>query len=87
MPTKTPKPIKPVKADKAFIAELRKAVADYMGSEGCSCCCNVEAHHEHNKRLAKLLRVPMHSDKSGYDFSKYREKPVTITPEKKGGRR
>ena len=26
--------------------ELRAAVADYMSSEGCSCCQNVEAHPE-----------------------------------------
>lgn len=51
---------------------LRAAVADYMYSEGCSCCQNVDAHVEHKKELAKLLRVPKYPDGSGYDFNKFR---------------
>lgn len=54
-----------------FKKQLRQAVADYMRSEGCSCCQDIDAHREHKKRLAKLLNVPMYSDKSGYDFSKF----------------
>lgn len=50
--------------------ELRRAVADYKQSEGCSCCQG--AHHaEHEARLAKLLRVPKYMDGSGYDFYRY----------------
>lgn len=56
------------------LAEIRRAVADYMRSEGCNCCRNVDAHHENKKRLAKLLRVPMYSDKSGYDFGLFESK-------------
>lgn len=55
-----------------FKKELRQAVADYMKSEGCSCCQDIDAHKEHTKRLAKLLNVPMYSDKSGYNFSKFK---------------
>ena len=55
-------------------AEIRRAVADYMSSEGCSCCQDVDAHCEHKKHLAMLLKVPMYSDKSGYDFSRFRSK-------------
>lgn len=55
-----------------FKKQVRQAVADYMRSEGCSCCRDVDAHEEHTKRLGKLLKVPMYHDKSGYDFSKYR---------------
>ncbi|MCK9544793.1 MAG: hypothetical protein M0R03_22485 [Novosphingobium sp.] len=52
--------------------ELRQAVADYMCSEGCFCCQNIEAHKLHTKRLAELLDVPMYSDKSGYNFYQFR---------------
>lgn len=53
---------------------LREAVADYMSSEGCSCCQDIEGHRKHKERLAKLLAVPMYSDKSGWDFSKFKSK-------------
>jgi len=52
------------------LAEIRRAVADYMESEGCSCCRGSD-HPEHAKRLAKLLRVPKYSDGSGYNFGKF----------------
>lgn len=51
---------------------LRAAVADYMHSEGCSCCQDVAAHERHKKELAKLLRVPKYPDGSGYDFGRFR---------------
>lgn len=59
---------------KPDIKEIRQAIADYMYSEGCSCCRDVDAHDEHKARLAKILRVPKYSDGSGYDFSKFRTK-------------
>ena len=60
---------------------LRNAIADYMRSEGCSCCQNVDAHKEHKERLAKLLGVKKYSDGSGYDFSKYETtKTIIYTP-------
>lgn len=52
--------------------QLRKAVADYMRSEGCSCCQDVEAHRRHTKRLAELLDVPAYDDNSGYNFSQFK---------------
>lgn len=52
--------------------QIRKAVADYMESEGCSCCRDIEGHAEHTKRLAELLDVPMYKDGSGYDFRQFR---------------
>ena len=55
-----------------WIPEIREAVADYMFSEGCSCCRDIDAHIEHEKRLGELLFVDPYSDGSGYDFSKYR---------------
>lgn len=53
-------------------AEIRRAVADYMHSEGCSCCRNVEAHEEHTAVLARLLRVPRYADGSGFDFGRFK---------------
>ncbi len=57
---------------KVTIRAIRQAVADYMSSEGCSCCQDIDAHKEHEKILAKLLRVPLYSDGSGYDFFKFK---------------
>lgn len=55
------------------LVALRQAVADYMESEGCSCCRDHEAHPLHRKRLAELLSVPPHKDDPDYyDFSPYR---------------
>lgn len=57
---------------KEFKKEIRQAIADYVRSEGCGCCGDTNAHEEHKTRIAKMLNVKMYSDKSGYDFSKYR---------------
>ena len=51
--------------------ELLRAVADYIGSEGCS-CCRGDDHDVHQERLAKLLGVPKYRDGSGYDFSRFK---------------
>jgi hypothetical protein len=60
-----------------LLLQLRQAVADYMFSEGCSCCQDIEAHREHTKRLAELLNIEPYDDNSGYDFSQFRSKPLT----------
>jgi hypothetical protein len=57
-----------------FQESLRQAVADYMRSEGCSYCQDVDAHKEHKKKLAELLNVEPYSDGSGFDFRPYRTK-------------
>jgi hypothetical protein len=62
------------KRRKTTMADIRRAVADYMSSEGCSCCQNVEAHKRHTAELGRLLHVPMFSDKSGYDFYQFKIK-------------
>ena len=54
--------------------ELRQAVADYIQSEGCSCCRDDEAHKRHKERLAKLLYVPPYADGSGYEFERFKTK-------------
>ncbi len=52
--------------------QLREALANYMMSEGCSCCSDRDSHEEHTKVLAKLLGVRKYQDGSGYNFPKYR---------------
>jgi methionine aminopeptidase len=54
------------------LKEIRKAVADYMESEGCSCCRDLDKHNEAEERLGKLLRVKKYDDGSGYNFVPYR---------------
>ena len=54
-----------------FRKNLRTAIADYMRSEGCSCCRDTEAHKQHTETLAKILGVPKYKDGSGYNFSQY----------------
>lgn len=61
-------------------AAIRRAVADYMRSEGCGCCSDRAAHEADTERLAMLLRVPMYDDKSGYDFGRY-ETGRSVTPQ------
>ncbi len=59
---------------KKQISEIRRAFADYVASEGCSCCQDRPAHEEAAERLGKLLRVAKYSDGSGRDFYKYKTK-------------
>lgn len=56
------------------IAVVRRAIANYMYSEGCDCCSDREKHPLHRAALGKLLNVPMFSDKSGYNFDKFAKK-------------
>lgn len=52
--------------------ELLNALADYILSEGCRCCQDIEKHKEAEERLGKLLKVPKYSDGSGRDFARFR---------------
>lgn len=52
--------------------KLRRAVADYMWSEGCACCRNTLQHDRHLAVLGELLKVEKYSDGSGYNFGQYR---------------
>jgi len=52
------------------LEKIRTALANYMASEGCS-CCEGDDHDAYKAALAILLEVPMYEDKSGYDFSKF----------------
>lgn len=57
----------------AFRKEVRQALADYIGSEGCD-CCRSPYHQQHEARLAKLLRVQQYADSSGHDWPAHRSK-------------
>ncbi len=54
--------------------KIRASLADYVASEGCSCCQNVDDHNKAAKELAKLLDIPEYDDHSGYDFYKFKTK-------------
>jgi len=58
-------------SDRVLRAKLRTAIADYMMSEGCSCCESPD-HEQHKARIAELLNVPKYPDGDGYNFNKYR---------------
>lgn len=53
--------------------QLREALANYMASEGCSCCESSD-HKEHKEILGNLLSVKKYKDDSGYDFNSYKTK-------------
>lgn len=50
---------------------LRNAFADYVASEDCSCCRNIESHDAAAERMAILLDVPRYKDDSGWNFRKF----------------
>ena len=60
--------------EKRRIADIRRAVADYIGTEGCSCCRDIDGHEAAAKRLGRLLDVKPYDDGSGYNFYAYRSK-------------
>lgn len=57
-----------------YVNDIRTALADYMRSEGCSCCENTGDRKIAAAKLAALLNVPMYKDGSGYNFDKFRTK-------------
>lgn len=64
---------------RAFRAKVRRALADYITSEGCDCCRDGPAHERAAAELAKLLLVPKYSDSSGHDFQRFRTRTKTKT--------
>lgn len=61
---------------KSWKAEVRAAFAEYVYTEGCSCCRSDPEHDIAKSTLGRLLGVRKYADRSGYDFYRYR---VTIT--------
>lgn len=56
------------------LEKIRLAFADYVRSEGCSCCRDIEKHNDARQRMGELLGAPKFDDDSGYDFQAFREK-------------
>ena len=69
---------KPKRIQRSKLQELRNAVADYIRTEGCSCCRDTDAHDLAKERLGKLLRVPPYKDGSGRDFNKFATNRIQI---------
>lgn len=59
-----------------FTRAIRNAIADYMRTEGCSCCRDIAGHEKNKERIAKLLHVPKYKDGSGYDFNRFSTDPI-----------
>lgn len=57
-----------------LMKEIRTALADYVKSEGCSCCQNTDVHNAAAERLGQLLHIKKYSDGSGRDFYAYATK-------------
>jgi hypothetical protein len=55
-------------------AQIRQAVADYMATEGCSCCGDYEQHAIDKIKLGRILRAQRYSDGSGYSFRPFETK-------------
>lgn len=58
----------------SFISEVRASFADYVKSEGCSCCRNTIKHDEAMEKLAALLEIEPYKDGSGFNVYKYATK-------------
>lgn len=54
------------------LEKIRQALADYVHSEGCTCCQSIEPHNAALSALAALLNVGPYSDGSGYDLRPFR---------------
>ena len=59
---------------KKELNKIKQAIADYMATEGCSCCENIDGHNKAKEELALLLDVPKYNDSLGYNFSKFETK-------------
>lgn len=57
--------------DAVDVATIRQALSDYIRTEGCSCCQDVEGHKQAANRLGELLKVDKYEDGSGYNFYAY----------------
>lgn len=68
------KALRKTDVSRSFLADVRQAVADYIATEGCSCCQDVDGHKAAMERLGKLIRMKKYSDGSGFDYGLYRSK-------------
>ena len=67
-----------MKETKEFKKKVLEAVANYMSSEGCSCCQDYDQHKVHKQVLGELLDVEPKlyefDDEPYYNFSQYKSK-------------
>lgn len=59
--------------------ELEKAILQYLGSEGCSCCEDTDAHDEALADIAKVFGWPLYDDGSGVDWYSRRDELLEVT--------
>lgn len=52
--------------------KLRTHFANYVYSEGCSCCRNDEPHNDAMAEICKILSIPQYDDESGYNTSLFK---------------
>jgi len=63
--------IDPIKSQMIDVEKIRTAVADYMQTEGCSCCRGVD-HEKNQGVIGEMLGVERYDDDSGWNFSIYK---------------
>ena len=54
-----------------FKKEVRELIANYMRSEGCTCCQDIEEHKKVKRRLGKLLDCGKYDGEDEYNFYQY----------------
>jgi len=57
-----------------FKKVIREALANYMRSEGCSCCQDWDEHAKNKKELGELLDCGKYDGEDEYDFYQYATK-------------
>jgi uncharacterized protein YhaN len=53
---------------------VRELIVNYMRSEGCSCCQDLEEHAKNKKELGELLDCGKYDDEDNYNFYQYATK-------------
>ncbi len=54
-----------------FKKEVRELIANYIQSEGCTCCQNIEEHTKAKWRLGELLECGKYNDEDVHNFYQY----------------
>ena len=57
-----------------FKKEVRELIANYMRSEGCTCCQDFEEHAKNKKLLGELLDCGKYDGEDDYNFHQYATK-------------
>lgn len=65
------------------LEKIKYMVAEYMASEGCS-CCESSSHESDGEVLCEALGMPKFDDGSGYDFWSVRDEAQRLRAEQGG---